>query len=457
MESRDDDNYPGKNVSRKNSGHGKSSIGTRVGSRKSLEKVSAEFKSSGDVEKAWADLNSLDLDGTALNEARREILRLIVEKKGTKYSLNFVCNNFGIGTIRDDLISTVFAYSKESKRDVLSLLNSLDDNRDRQSGKDGLLWEDLRPEDFAHLPHLTDECKDLLLIKMAHDAASISTANQNGFSKLIKVRISEISQMMDSGRLARSSLRDFLRYCGDNVPFQTWSLFSLGDLDPKEFPDDAISSITSSMITSDPAKAAIEFAANSLSDPSLVSKAFIAWRKLDATAVDEWFAANKNDLDSTTINSFQRAVALSSSGGENPDFSKAREAAAFITDSQTRMQAEGEIWSRERARVIEVSRKNPVGLINSILDGSSQHQTYWIETAMNEWVAKDRNAAWAWYEDNRESLTPEQNEAVALSYARQALQNGQADLAADWSRLVVTPKFQAKIRAEIEAVASSGR
>ena len=187
----------------------------------------------------------------------------------------------------------------------------------------------------------------------------------------------------------------------------------------------------------------------------LLSIAMSTYLQMNDVEARLWFENNKESLQPAQLDGFEASFARFASMKKN--FADAWKQTEGIDNPELKRKIEGDIWQNERKSVIAEVGKDPQAFIEKITAGNSQHAPYWIETAIEQWVARDGDGAWTWYEDNRSSLTPEQNEAVALAYARQALKTGQPETAAEWAKHVVTPKFEAKIRAEIEAAAKSAQ
>jgi hypothetical protein len=68
-----------------------------------------------------------------------------------------------------------------------------------------------------------------------------------------------------------------------------------------------------------------------------------------------------------------------------------------------------------------------------LIAGDSGFELFWIEVAMNEYMAADPTGAKEWYAVRGSRLTIEQHDRVALAYARSANHAGNKPMATEWA------------------------
>lgn len=255
-----------------------------------------------------------------------------------------------------------------------------------------------------------------------------------------------------------TSLVALLSGCVERSPANVWALFSSGELEIENTAFGDLKRRAIQLMSAKDAPKALKSvleSSKSTDQSELISIAMTTYLQMNDVEARSWFESNKASLQPDQLDGFEASFARFDSMKKN--FTDAWKRTESIDNPELKRKIEGDIWQNERKAVIEELGKDPQAFIETITSGESQHAPYWIETAMEQWVASDGDAAWAWYEESRSSLTAEQNEAVALTYARQALKAGKTETAAEWAKHVVTPKFEATIRAEIEAAAKSGQ
>jgi len=82
-------------------------------------------------------------------------------------------------------------------------------------------------------------------------------------------------------------------------------------------------------------------------------------------------------------------------------------------------------------RVRRRARENPVGTLDWIIQGGGGVEMFWLEVAMAEYLAADREAALAWHGEHAACLNSEQNDRILLGVARWFLAAG------DWKSAAV--------------------
>jgi hypothetical protein len=126
---------------------------------------------------------------------------------------------------------------------------------------------------------------------------------------------------------------------------------------------------------------------------------------------------------------------------------------AKIVDPQLKKQAEGQVWGKERDMVRNTVNSAPQKAIEELVSGKSQHDAYWIEEAMDVWMAKDFDNAEKWYQDNWKNLPADKAQYAAASFAKQAIKTGDLDVAEQWLPYIQDPKTKARIQAEVSKAA----
>lgn len=195
-----------------------------------------------------------------------------------------------------------------------------------------------------------------------------------------------------------------------------------------------------------------------LSNPSILEKvnihdSFLMYAYADGSGAIDWLNENEDIIPPVQLD--QAKAALGTFSLQRGEFDTAWEWSKEINDPELRKTVEGQIWGKEK-KVIESSVKtDPQGAMNSIVSGDSGHSEYWIKNAFERWSSVDSGKAAAWYDENRKTLTPSQNQHVARVYAEQAIESGDFDTANQWLGHVNEEKFREALVKQIQAASEA--
>ena len=111
----------------------------------------------------------------------------------------------------------------------------------------------------------------------------------------------------------------------------------------------------------------------------------------------------------------------------------------------------GQLWTFESKQVKASSLQNPEKTVLDLADGTSDFDSLHLVTAVNEWMKVDGEAAAQWVEAEGVNLPPEDRQFVAISYAREAAKQGQADIALRWANLIIDERRKERVLREISS------
>ncbi|WP_367873963.1 hypothetical protein [Luteolibacter sp. Populi] len=426
----------------------------------------------------WESLDSAGLRQSEKRDRQCQIIARLTEVGAFDTAMKLV-SGFGQGEYRQTLVFALFAKSPEP---VAKLLERMKDPAFSQSDRNTLL-RSLASNIGA--PGGLSKVTELLATK---PALAANEANAIGWGIAASIDLGSMGlQMFDNPSMraappeearanyaaaeaalkaagdAYPALKEqlfhaFLAQAADVVPFECWKTLTENyeGMSDRGARTGRLQALTEQMFAEDPhqALAAIEGLRGKGEFPLLLREGAVSWAHSDINAVEAWFTDGGNGLAKNEADQVAHGVSRFLAEEARP--AEGWKWVGKIADPETRRKAEGQVWQREKEMVSNEAGNNPQQLVESIMSGSSQHAAYWIEIGMNEWVAQDPEAARKWYEAKGPSLTPQQNEAVALSYARLALADGQVEEAARWAGQVVTPKLKNKIESEIKKAGEEG-
>jgi hypothetical protein len=432
-----------------------------------------------ELESLWASLESAGLSQEEKRDRHCQIIERLTEIGAYDTALKLV-SGFGPGELRASLVFSLFSKSPEP---VTKLLERMKDPVFSEGDRNTLLRAIARnvggPGGLAKVTDLLASKPDLSREEANAIASGIGASIDLGemglqfyqdpavpHGKLSPAEVHANYLAADAALKAAGEaypeLRDnllnaFLVQAGEVAPFDCWKTFLehqevLGGLHRAERLDD----LAEAMFTEDPRKAlaAVEEIREPRDRVALLRAGATAWARYDLNAAEAWFSDSSSGLAPNEAD--QVAHGISRFLAEDYRPREGWKWVNMIADPEARRKAEGQVWQREKVMVSAEAGEDPRQLVESIVSGSSQHAPYWIEIGMNEWIARDAAAAAKWYEAKGSSLTPLQNEAVALAYARLALRKGDTAGAARWAGQVVTPKFKVKIETEIKQAGNEG-
>ncbi len=407
------------------------------------ERMRNEGLELGEYQKRWKEVSESGADDNDKLFKHRGFANAMALNGYSADAIRLIRDTYGPGGHRCELIQAVF-FSDNNSDSEAAIYNTLEYEDEKTAACEGIG----RQLAAFSSPAQVDLGRYSFLGPRVD--AMLSTFSENSVARQFNKTSEEISAAFTQAfdlPLSKEAARITLLKLSELFPFDSWDELSSGDV---ELSSAARQQIIARMFYKDPHKA-VEKISSAKNGEADFNPAFKQWLEIDSAKPIEWLQSHATTL--TESQKAHAAIGIARFSASQGDLDVAKQWVAQITDSELRRKAEGQVWTMERDIVRRKVSSNPQAAIQAMISDETQHAPYWIETAMNQWVSKDRDAAWSWYQANARTLTPQQNEAVALSYARQALKNGQADVAAQWAAQVVTTKFKDKITAEIDSVA----
>lgn len=384
-----------------------------------------------------------------------------------------IAHRYGEGTYRETLVFSLFSKSPEP---LAKMLERLHGEGFSQSDRNVLLRALARniggpggyakvSELLANKPNLTGAEANAIGSGLASGIDFARMGSNNYFDSEIpgdKLSPAEFQANYAAAEAALKSAMDacpgmkgsllnaFFIEAEDAAPFQCFkTLLDNYDSMSSIQRDERLGNLALAMFLDDPqeAMASLENLRERGSISPFLHSGAVGWARSDIAALENWFTSSGNTLPKVEADSMADGVAHYLAGDQRP--ADSWKWVGRIQDPELKRKVEGHVWSREKEMVQEQAENDPRDLITQMIAGTSGHADYWIETAMNEWIAQDENGARKWYDDHASTLTPTQTEAVSLSYARLALKDGDVEMARKWAAQVITPKMKTKIETEI--------
>jgi hypothetical protein len=286
-----------------------------------------------------------------------------------------------------------------------------------------------------------------------HNLTRTSEQMSQTFSQVYGLMKNLIANQTPSYQLESYEL--FLRNAGLSVPYQAWQeMQNLSATFPTMLNNDKLRTLlVNGMTDQNPAKvydllSTSNYGNNTKAKAADLNAFYQGWLAKEPKSAAAWLSKNFPSFDQTTKDSFNSAVV--SHLLQSNSLQEAWKNVDKITDPAIKKQAEGQVWSKERDMVRNAVNKNPQQAITELVSGKSQHDAYWIEEAMDVWMAKDFDNAEKWYQDNWKNLPADKAQYAAASFAKQAIKTGDLDVAEQWLPCIQETKTKARIEADID-------
>jgi hypothetical protein len=258
-----------------------------------------------------------------------------------------------------------------------------------------------------------------------------------------------VQKLLEGGMVDQEFYQEFIAKISKKAPMETFEYLQQAE-NLNEVSDEALDSLAASMISRDVYGLLDAIIANQESMGRInVKNAFLKFIHNDSFRAVDFLENNQHNFNEIQQSQALQAISeFSTSAGE---FDSAWHWAGRIEDAGVKRKAEGKIWQAEKKIIDYQAKENPAAIAGEIVSGNSIHADFWIADVYQEWTKTSPDAAATWYEENRQTMTPEQNQHVARVYAEQAIESGDLNLAKQWAGEVIEEKFTKKLQEKISA------
>jgi len=130
-------------------------------------------------------------------------------------------------------------------------------------------------------------------------------------------------------------------------------------------------------------------------------------------------------------------------------FKNAQQTIDSTTDKVLKKRLEGAFWRVENKAVSQAANKDAKRLVMEFASGASEFGSYQMPTALKAWIKEDHQAAAEWATSEGRELPPETRQWVAMTYAREAANQGDTQLALEWADLILDETRKARVMQHI--------
>jgi hypothetical protein len=110
----------------------------------------------------------------------------------------------------------------------------------------------------------------------------------------------------------------------------------------------------------------------------------------------------------------------------------------------------GDSRNKRNGVIAEMVLSDGPQALSKILESSGNHRADDLRKAIGSWNEADPSAAANWYSQNRSGLNPDDQGAVASTFAREAMISSEFEGARQWAELINDPKLRAETLKAIE-------
>lgn len=387
----------------------------------------------------------------ATEQERREALdhlaAALAIKVGFAETRRIITESLASGSLMEGLLHTAVLFSKDSVADIFSNLDdSLDEGQRTwialglQMKSHGLVDRDtVLAEVMHHVPADAQTLRSMAVFEL-------QILSDNPEQQLL--RVSELLALADSVPAASKELyiKGVLDAAITVQPEEAWNLISKlpNQKTYQQLREDSFIS----MLHDEPAGTLAKLdGTTNPADAALLGKGLTRWLDENPILAMQWLNERQNQLNPIQHDGVSMALAThaASNSTDGHTIQDAWTQIEKIQDPTIRKAAEGEVREREKQLVTTAASASPATTINSIISGTSGHEPYWIEEAMHTWIKQDPAEAASWHKNNWENLPPEKSQFIAAAYAKDALANGNSDLALQWAHLIHDETLKSRI------------
>jgi hypothetical protein len=167
----------------------------------------------------------------------------------------------------------------------------------------------------------------------------------------------------------------------------------------------------------------------------------------DRDSALKWHAAREPDLDAEQNDRVLLALARSSPG--KLDWRALASIRDRIVNPDVRQAVANEVGASMERDLRNQVREDAEETMKRLLRGDSGFETFWIEVAINEFLAVNPSRAKYWYAMHGSSLGEAQHDRVALAFARAANAAGDRKLAGEWAGQIREEELRRVVEGEI--------
>ena len=162
-----------------------------------------------------------------------------------------------------------------------------------------------------------------------------------------------------------------------------------------------------------------------------IEVAMAEYLSADRDAALGWHEARKASLNQEQNDRVDLARARHALAGG--DWRAAREINGQILNVEVKKAVGDEIGAAMERDLRAQVRAGGAEAMARLIAGDSGFEVFWIEVAMNEFMAADPEGAKEWYATHGSRIALEQHDRVALAYARAANHAGNKPMATEWA------------------------
>lgn len=275
-----------------------------------------------------------------------------------------------------------------------------------------------------------------------YDALATRLANAKNLDGSFSDIVSETIRLAGT----RQETVDLLTKCSKNAPFEMWNMITGY---ATKIGEDGIESVRRTCIAAMARQngslalgKALELQTGA-SRVELLQAGMTAYIATNSAGAADWLKKNGSHLTPIESDSIETAFIQSSLG--IGDLEAAKLMLQQIGDPVLLDKAKGFVWTAERDTLHKEAGKDPARTLESIVSGQSKYADYWLEEAMETWMAKDFDKAQGWYQENWKTLPANKAQYVAAAFAKQAASQGDTATARQWSAYIQDAKTKQRI------------
>ncbi|GHC66138.1 hypothetical protein GCM10007100_37480 [Roseibacillus persicicus] len=400
----------------------------------------------------WTKFSNSGLSGADTEALKRVLILRLAETRGLQSACDFVRNQMGPGAARCFYLVAAFEAADANLQEMFTLVEKLEFQDERDAAIEALRirahdWEEFALGDFDISRKLNPVEVEIYKMVIGREFLAelgegrASRGDVGDFQELLR----GFNGLLEEGIVSKDDYSSVIFSVANQYPFEVFASLSDGKVLESEVTN--VGNLVFPMIAQDAPRAVELLTRSSAISSEILTDAYSEFIRIDSKGAFEWFEKSEAELSETMKNAIE--LSFVESALKSSEIDGAKEWASRLTDPESIARAEGRINVKQGELLKSQTWDNPSETLSGITGGAASTEPFWVEVAMEQWLKKDAAQAYEWYQENQKTLTPEQDERVALAYAREGVRQGDLDAAGEWAQRIVDPELRKVVEGEI--------
>lgn len=419
--------------------------------REELEKLVDLDSDSASI--IWKRISSQELTSEQITSLRFHLTTKLASLGRESIACEIVSQNMGLGSEREEFMRAIFREGRSDLKELFTLYETLED-LDRVGARDGLIFQ-AALDPASSIQQFADSLENDEMSwrsSILLDGLSIAVNQRKGLEAIFIGLEAEVP----AEKFDEACSYIFNKTYGSDLE-NIWEIFEgvseragLGNMqESRASLLERISFFKPEFILD----MAVKEASSIQRDEVSIASRRLA--ELDPIRAVEFYAEARGlGVEMSVLEGLASGLVEYSIGVNELD--SAKEWLVEVRDAEFRAELGGLISAKQGDLLRSQAFDRPAETLSEITGQESSTEAFWVEVAMEQWLKKDATEAYQWYQENQGTLTPEQDERVALAYAREGVRQGDLETAGEWAQRIADPELRQVVEGEIAGAGAGG-